>query len=92
MNVSEILRRTLNKVLRAFYGVETDLSRRKEDWAELNKIDLVQFYKVKIHERMLYAQFTGINLTEALILRIQCQILMLNIVFSIAWIAVIFGK
>ena len=39
------------KVLKAFYGMETDLSRRKEDWAELNKIDLEQFYKLRLYEQ-----------------------------------------
>ena len=38
-------------VLKAFYGMETELSRRKEDWEELNKIDLEQFYKLRLSER-----------------------------------------
>ena len=45
----------LLKVLKAFYGMETDLSRRKEDWAELNKIDLEQFYKLRLYEQKLFA-------------------------------------
>ena len=31
--------------------METELSRRKEDWEELNKIDLEQFYKLRLSER-----------------------------------------
>ena len=35
--------------------METDLSRRKEDWAELNKIDLEQFYKLRLYEQKQFA-------------------------------------
>ena len=33
--------------------METELSRRKEDWEELNKIDLEQFYKLRLSERFI---------------------------------------
>jgi len=37
--------------------METELSRRKEDWEELNKIDLEQFYKLRLPERSnMYAE------------------------------------
>jgi len=51
--------RALVTVLKAFYGMETELSRRKEDWEELNKIDLEQFYKLRLSER--FHTFAQIN-------------------------------
>ena len=37
--------------------METELSRRKEDWEELNKIDLEQFYKLRLSEHFnMYAR------------------------------------
>ena len=53
----KIVRGSPVTVLKAFYGMETELSRRKEDWEELNKIDLEQFYKLRLSERFnTYAQ------------------------------------